>query len=1111
MTEGLGRSPRSRRKSAEDANDRFRRLAASDEGEGQGELGDTQPSQPLKVGKDARQGTQPSRAVKIGQTPPDEAPTTFPGAEDADWTPAPPPLGHTPVGARPTTDESGMPLPRRVAEVDPEATQVSGAAFSPTGRNRRPKADSSAAGGIRGRLRAWRQRIGRMGCLPRLLIYGAFALIFLLVAGVAFALYEYAAIASTLPSVADLRTHASQFETTRILDAKGNLLYEILDPTAGRRTYVRLQDISPYMIAATLATEDEDFYTHPGFNVMAIVRAFTQNTSSGEVVSGASTITQQLARALLFTPEEASQQSYLRKVREAILASEITRRYTKDEILELYLNEIYFGNLAYGVEAAAQTYFGTTAGQLTLGQASLLAGLPQAPSVYDVYTNRGAVLLRHQAVLSLMVKLSAEENCIYVSNNVQRVCVSVEEAASAGLQMLDYSFSSPDVQMRYPHWVQYIKSLLEAQYDPQTIYRSGFTVYTTLDPDLQDLAQETLSRHVAELADKHVGSGALVAIRPSDGYILAMVGSADFYNEAIDGQINMAISPRQPGSSIKPLTYTAAFEKGWTPATLIWDVESEFPPSGNPDDPRPPYIPNNYDNRFHGPVTVRSALANSFNVPAVKTLNFVGIYDNPDTTEPEGLVAFAHRMGITDLNREDYGLALTLGGGEVKLLDLTNAYAIFANQGRRVRPVAITRIIDHDGNLVYEAPAPSVEQVIRPEHAYLITSILSDNAARQPMFGANSVLNLPFSVAAKTGTTDDFRDNWTLGFTPDLAVGVWVGNPDNTEMQGTSGLTGAAPIWAEVMQAAIVRLAGGNPAPFVQPSGIVEKVICAISGTEPSRYCDDQRRELFAVDQPPLDADEDLWQDLLIDTWTGLEASSECGDDFTEEVFGLNVDDVWGIKWITQTNEGRDWAEDLGFEDPIVFSPNRACKQDDPRPELEIVSPNNGARINASKVDVSIIADATANFDEFVLEWAPGDSPRDRDWEELFNGKKPRANPYTAATLDMEDLPRGAISLRLTMFSTTGGYAEVEIVIFNELPEPTPVPTATPLPTHTPTLTPLPSNTPNPTQTPTPPPPTNTPLPSETPTAMPTETPTATSMSASETPSATPTPTETPT
>lgn len=1036
---------------------RFRR--SSSPNDESNDLGDTRPSRPVKA-----------------NSPADEAATIFPGQPVGDWTPAPPPLGHTPPGPRPSMDESGMPLPRRVAETDPDATQVSGAAYSPTARTRR----AQAAGGGGGRLGRLRERIGRMGWLPRAVIYGGFALILLAVAGLAFAFYEYYTIASALPSVADLRQHTSQFETTRILDANGNLLYEILDPNAGRRTYVPLAEISPYMLAATIATEDEDFYNHPGFSVTAIARAYLQNREGGEIVSGASTITQQLARMLLFAPEEANQRTYIRKVREAILAAEITRRYSKDEILELYLNEIYFGNLAYGVEAAAETYFGTSASQLTLAQASFLAGLPQAPSVYDIYTNRETTLARQQDVLRLMYTLSAEDGCIYVSNSPERVCVSLDEAAAAGLETLDYRFNTPGVDMRYPHWVNYIRSLLEAQYDPQTIYRSGFTVYTTLDPELQDMAQETLSEHVAELADLHVGSGALVAIRPSDGHILAMVGSADFNNEEIDGQINMAVSPRQPGSSIKPLTYVAAFEKGWTPSTLIWDVESEFPPSGDPNDPREPYIPQNYDERFHGPVTVRTALANSFNVPAVKTLNFVGIYDNPDTPEAEGLVAFAHRMGITDLNSDQYGLALTLGGGEVKLLDLTNAYAIFANQGRRVTPVAITKIVDFQGNVIFEAPAPAGDQVIRLEHAYLISSILSDNQARTPMFGSNSVLNLPFQVAAKTGTTTDFRDNWTLGYTPDVAVGVWVGNPDNTEMEGTSGLSGAAPIWAEFMQEAVNYLTGGNPSTFVRPDGVEEKVICAISGAEPSQYCDEQRREVFAKDQPPADADNDLWQDLRIDTWTGLRASDACGDDFTEEEFGLNVSDPWAVKWITQTNQGRDWAEDNGFDDPIFFSPQRDCREGDPRPLLDILSPNDGEHFNQHEVQVVVRADATANFHHYELQWAPGTDPHNRDWDELDSSTNAIPDQRRIYTLNMEEFPRGAISLRLTIYSTEDTFAEMTIVIHNDLPEPTAVPTATFTPTYTPSPT-LP-----PTETPTA---SNTPLPSETPSATPTPTP----------------------
>lgn len=609
---------------------------------------------------------------------------------------------------------------------------------------------------------------------------------------------------------------------------------------------------SPYFVAATVATEDKEFYSHPGYDIFAIFRAFWQNYQSGETVSGASTITQQLARNLLFTPEERTNRSYERKMREAVLAAEITRRYTKDEILEIYVNENYYGNLSYGVEAAAETYFHTTSEKLSFAQAAFLAGLPQAPSVYDVHTNRELTMKRLENVLVLMYKASQEQGCIYVSNNPQRICVNAVVAASAVSEIRDYQFPSPNVPIHQPHWVNYIRTMLEQQFDPQTIYRSGFSVYTTLDPTMQELATRLIQEQIARLADKHVTNGALVAIRPGTGEILAMVGSADFSNEAISGQVNMATSPRQPGSSIKPITYLAAFEKGWTPATLIWDVPSEFTPSGNPLDTMPLYKPINYDGHFHGPVTVRYALANSYNIPAVKTLAFVGVYDDPNTPQEDGFIATAKRLGITTLTRPDYGLSLTLGGGEVTLLELTDVYATLADGGLRVPPVAITKILDHEGNLVYTADQTTPDRVMRAEHAFLLSSILSDNQARTPAFGPNSVLNLPFPAAVKTGTTNDFRDNWTLGYTPDLAVGVWVGNADYTPMEDVSGVTGAAPIWSEFMKTEIPKITNRQPTSFSPPAGIIEKVICSVSGTEPSEWCTNQRNEFFAADQPPL-------------------------------------------------------------------------------------------------------------------------------------------------------------------------------------------------------------------------------------------------------------------
>ncbi|MFN2111739.1 MAG: transglycosylase domain-containing protein [Anaerolineales bacterium] len=988
----------------------------------------------------------------------------------------PPSLGETPHTPPPALDERGMPLPRRLDE-PAKRGYTSPPSVSRTqpgaGRQTGPQQPSS-------KFAAWWKSKGpggwsrgkSFGCVLRMLVIAVFGAVVLAIIGGSFAIYYYNRIASTLPDVQDLKERAAQFETTRILDREGNILYELLDPNAGRRTYVTLDEVSPYMVAAVIATEDSHFYSHPGYDLMAIARSFYYNLVSDEIVSGASTITQQLTKLLLLSPEEQVSRKYTRKLKEAILAAEITRQYTKDEILELYLNEINFGNLAYGVEAAAQTYFNTSAKNLDLGQASFLAGLPQLPAIYDIYTNRDVTLNRQESVLVLMYQASQEQGCIQVSNNPEPICVGPGEAMAAAEEIRAYDFRPPSSTLRYPHWVFYIRSLLENQYDPQTIYRSGFTVHTTLDPELQDLAQNIVKEQVDALQAKHVSNGALIALKPSTGEILAMVGSADFENKDIQGEINMSIIPRQPGSSIKPLTYLAAFEKGWTPATLIWDVPSEFPPSGDPNDPRDPYKPVNYDEKFHGPVTVRTALANSYNVPAVKTLDFVGIYDDPATEEEEGLIAFAQRMGITTLTRNDYGLALTLGGGEVTLLELTGAYATMANGGRQVPPVAITRIEDFQGNLVYEYQQPPGEQVIRPEHAYLISSILSDTQARIPGFGTNPVINLPFRVAAKTGTTNDFRDNWTLGFTPDLTVGVWVGNADYTPMQNTSGLTGAAPIWAQFMQQGIQKLTGGNPTGFSRPAGIIERVICSVSGTEPSKYCPSQRSEYFAADQPPLPADQDLWEEVVVDTWTNKLYSTECAG-YSTEVLGIHVEDPWAKKWLKKDPDGKAWAKDMGLtKKPYIIDEDKVCLITDSRPLLEFGSPPDETTVVTSPLDIYVRVDATSGFESARLEYGPGKDPV--QWEVLQAIDEPVTNMTELLSWDISDIPSGWVTLRLYMTSTSGGYAERSVQIDIQVPTPTPTPTSTATPTPTAsatptmTLTPAPSSTPTSTATATP-------------------------------------------
>jgi penicillin-binding protein 1C len=867
------------------------------------------------------------------------------------------------------------------------------------------------------------------------------------------------------------------------------LLYEIIDPNAGRRTYVPLEDISPELIAATIATEDKDFFTNPGFDLWAMSRALFQNYTSGEIQSGASTITQQLARALLLDPTERYEQTYARKAREIVLAYEITRQYSKEEILELYLNENFYGNNSYGVQAASETYFNTSAGELNLWQASFLAGLPQGPSIYDIYTNREATLYRQRSVLVLMYELSSERGCIDVGMGRPAVCVSYEAATQAGIDLANYNFPEQNFNMRYPHWVVYVKSLLEEQFDPQTIYRSGFTVYTTLDPNLQREGQRIVAEQLSKLQENNASNGALIAMDPQTGEILAMVGSADFYNEDIDGQVNMVLSQtRQPGSAIKPLTYVAAFEKGWTPSTLIWDVPTEFPPSLDPYDTNPPYEPVNYDGKFHGPVTVRSALANSYNIPAVKALQYVGIYDDPATPATgEGLVSFAERLGITSLTRPDYGLSLTLGGGEVSLKELTSAYAVFANQGRKMPSVAITKIIDHTGNVIYEYEPPVGDQVVRAEHAYLISSILSDKSARIPMFGTNPVINLSFPAAVKTGTTNDFRDNWTMGYTPDLVVGTWVGNTDYTPMENTTGLTGAGPIWAEFMTYAVGQIGDGAPSPFTRPAGIVDRVICAISGTEPSEWCPQQRSEIFASDQLPKPESEDLWVRVKIDTWTGLLESLDCNE-FTQQAFALNVDDPWARKWIKDDPRGRAWAEDMGFSTPLFFAPERACRADDPQPVIDLVGLSDGQTINTNPLEIRGIISASDNFDYYQIEWGEGSDPV--SWNVLVEKQgTPQETSGLLYEWDLEDVEPGMITLKFYIHSTEDTFAEKLISLNIQLP--TPTPTQTPTPTTTPTGTPTLTPTPSPTITPTP---TNTQTPTNTvePTPVPSSTPTVT-------------------
>lgn len=623
---------------------------------------------------------------------------------------------------------------------------------------------------------------------------------------------------------AAISTNGINTQTTKIYDRNGTLLFDLVDEGTGRREELDLNEISPLVISATVAAEDSTFFTNPGVDPVAVLRAVNINLS-GDGSSGASTITQQVARQVLLSPDERNAITFSRKIKEAVLAVELTRTYSKNEIMKIFLNQNYYGHRAYGIGAAALTYFGKSAKDLTLPEAALLAGLPQAPTQYDPLVNPDQAKKRQAIVLNLMAK--------------QRM-ITQQQADAAKAETLVLHPYQPQIQA--PHFVYYVKQYLESKYGPD-VDTAGLKVYTTLDLRVQQAAEQVAKDRISELQKQDASNAAIVVMKPNTGEILAMVGSVDYYNTAIDGQVNVAIRERQPGSSFKPFTYVTAFEKGWTPGTVLLDTLTAFP-NGN----QKPYEPRNYDGRDHGWVTARQALANSYNVPAVKTLQFAGIQNVIDT---------AHAMGIKGLNRglDWYGLSLTLGGGEVTLLDMTNAYSTFANGGVEVDANPILSIEDPQGRTIYQLD-PNIKQnsnnqVIDPRYAYMITSILSDNKARSAAFGVNNPLRLDFPAAAKTGTTDDNRDSWTLGYTPNLTVGVWVGNSNNAPMLKVTGAIGAAVIWNNVMNTFysrpefqdLVRGADGKvQTDFVQPPGLITATACSAKGPV---------TDLFLADAPP--------------------------------------------------------------------------------------------------------------------------------------------------------------------------------------------------------------------------------------------------------------------
>ncbi|HRQ37666.1 MAG TPA: transglycosylase domain-containing protein [Chloroflexota bacterium] len=660
-----------------------------------------------------------------------------------------------------------------------------------------------------------------------------------------------------LPDVAGLQRPV-MLPSVRIVDRYGRPLYDVIDQEYGRYTVLPLADIPLALQQATIATEDKSFYTNPGVDFWGIARALWTNTQSGQVVSGGSTITQQVVRNLLLNSDERHEITIRRKLREVALAWQVTRRQDKDDILALYLNQSYYGGIAYGVEAAARTYFGKTAADLTLAESALIAGLPQAPALYNPLVNPDAAKTRQEVVLGLMLAQG------YITQ---------AQHDQAGREPLQYAATPYPVQA--PHFVMMVQAELDGLLSPEMLLDSGgVTVRTTLDLDWQNQAQKIVSEQIDLLNNPRNGApthaahnAALVALNPQTGEVMALVGNVDYFDEKRQGAINMALMPRQPGSSLKPIVYAAGMTPGqarsnaatglpFTPATLFYDVRTVFITHE-----QDPYVPVNFSRTEHGPVLLRTALASSLNIPAVIALDRVGVAT---------AMRQAALMGIGTLGEPDaYDLSFALGGGPVRLFDLTTAYAAFANSGSRITPSLILDVTDGQGNVLVQPPSTTPTRVLDARVAWLISDMLSDDKARILSFGPDSILNIGRTAAVKTGTTNNFHDNWTVGYTPDVVVGVWVGNADNTPMFNVTGVSGAGPIWHMFMR----EILRGTPdKPFPQPEGVVQVEVCSLSGLRPSPDCPFRRYEWFIAGTEPQETDT-FYRRVEIDKETGLLAN----------------------------------------------------------------------------------------------------------------------------------------------------------------------------------------------------------------------------------------------
>lgn len=794
--------------------------------------------------------------------------------------------------------------------------------------------------------------------------------------------------------------------STVVLDRNGEKLYDIFEEA--NRIPAKWDEVPQYLKDATIATEDKDFYKHQGLSTTGILRGMLACIVLRRC-QGGSTLTQQLVKNVLLSQER----TLPRKMKEAILSIQIERKYSKNDILLMYLNEAPYGGTAVGVKAASEHYFDKDVKGLSLVESAVLAGFPQSPSLYSPFTgDEGAFKGRAQHVLRRM----REEGYI-----------TPAQEGEARKQLDSITFAQGDASLRAPHFVAYVKSLLIDRFGERVVNAGGMTVTTTLDWKLQQQAQLAVKEEVEKAKKLKVSNGAAVVMDPKTGEILAMVGSKDYTATDSSGfKFNVVTQGlRQPGSSLKPIIYAAALTKGYTASTMLMDVETKYP-SGDP--AKPEYNPKNYDSKYRGPIELRFALANSINTIAVKVAALTGVKD---------VLKVGYAMGLTtweptDEKMRHVGLSLPLGGAEVYMLDMAVAYSTFANEGERSEPVAILKVTDSSGKMLYEYKPTSPRAELEPDVAFIISSILSDNEARKDIFGTNSYLAIKGkTVAAKTGTTDDKRDNWTAGYTKSRVVITWVGNNDNSPMSQNlaSGVTGAAPIWNRIMREAIKDI---PDEPFDRPEGVMELDIDAVGGGLPFEN-QPTRKEFFLSGTEPT-GPAAIYQKLKIsrkDSNKLANAVEVATGDYDEKLFiVIREDDPVSSDGKNRWQEGIDaW---IAGQDSKYKAPTETYSGGDSNQVvLSVKKPGDNERIDNNNVEVSAEAISTADIERIEI---------------FVDGTKVKEKTNEKSITETISISDGSHTIRVKATDKRGTSAERDIHIGINEPYSTPTPAPTPAP-----------------------------------------------------------------